>query len=81
MTQIQVSLPDELAAEALSEGLLTPERLETWLREQLRKRRMDELFEGMARAAAVPDPPPMSPEEIAEEIRAMRAERRANTAR
>ena len=79
MTTVEISLPDQLAAEAQEAGLLSSERLEALLREQLRKQRVDELFAAMDRAAAVPDPPPMSPEEIAEEIQAMRAERRAKS--
>lgn len=47
------------------------------LREQLQAQRVDELFAAMDRMAVVNEPPTMSPEEVAEEIRVMRAERRA----
>ncbi len=77
MTEIQISLPDQLAGELQSAGLLDPERMETMLREQLRQQHIRELFEAMDRMAAVPDPPPMTPEEIQVEIDAVRAERRA----
>jgi len=77
MTTIRINLPDQLADEAQRAGLLAPVRVERWLREQLGARRTSEWFEAMDRMAAVDEPPAMSPEEVAEEIRAMRAERRA----
>lgn len=57
-------------------GLLSQQVVETWLREQLRARHQQEFFAAMERMALLPDPPVMSPEEVTEEIRAMRAERR-----
>ena len=75
MTKVQINLPDQLAQEAHHAGPLTPERLERILREQLKARKTDELFTAMDRVAAV-DEPAMTPEEIAEELHAMRAERR-----
>lgn len=77
MTTITITLPDQLAQEAQRAGLLAPARLEQWLREQLRTQRVDDLFAAMDRMAGVDEPPAMSPEEVAEEIAAMRAERRA----
>jgi hypothetical protein len=77
MTTVQITLPDQLAQEAQRAGLLSPQRLEQWLREQLKAQRIDELFTAMDRMAAVDEPPPMSPEKVAEELAAMRAERRA----
>lgn len=78
MTTVQLTLPDQLVSEAQRAGLLTPARIEKFLREQLKAQRVDELFEAMEQAAAV-DEPVMTPEQIAEEIRIMRAERRAGT--
>jgi hypothetical protein len=78
MTTIQITLPDQLAEEAQQAGLLTPQLLEKWLREQLQAQRVDQLFSAMNRMGAVNGPAIMSPEEVAEEIAAMRAERRAN---
>ena len=75
MTKVQINLPDQLAQEAQNAGLLTPERLERMLREQLKVRKTDELFAAMDRMAAV-DEPTMTPEEIAKELHAMRAARR-----
>jgi hypothetical protein len=79
MTTVQITLPDQLAAEAQRAGLLTPARIERFLREQLKSQRVDELFEVMAQADTV-DEPVMTPEQVAEEIRQMRAERRAAAA-
>jgi hypothetical protein len=39
MTTVQISLPDQLAREAQRAGLLSPELLEKWLREQLKAQR------------------------------------------
>ena len=78
--ELKLNLPDDLAKRAQSAGLLTPEAIESMLREQLKAQRVDELFAAMDRMAAVDEPPAMSPEEVAEEIRVMRAERRAKSA-
>lgn len=80
MTTIQISLPDQLAQEAQRAGLLSSARVERWLREQLQAQQVDELFAAMDRMAAVDEPMTMSAEEVAEEIAAMRAERRAKHA-
>ncbi len=77
MTTVQITLPDQLAREAQSAGLLTSATIERMLREQLKNRHVDELFTAMDRMATVESPATMSPEEVAEEIRTMRAERRA----
>jgi len=77
MTTVHITLPDQLAQEAQRAGLLSPSRLERWLRDQLKARQVDELFAAMDRMAAVDAPAVMSPEDVAEEIAAMRAERRA----
>jgi hypothetical protein len=78
MTTVQITLPDQLAREAERAGLLSPERLERWVREQLDARRVDEFFVAMDRAAASDEPACMSPEELADEIAAMRARRRSS---
>lgn len=79
MTTVQITLPDQLAQEAQRAGLLSPARLEQWLREQLEEQRVDELFVAMDRIAGVNEPAAMSPEEVAQEIATMRAERRAKS--
>jgi hypothetical protein len=80
MTTVQITLPDQLAQEAQRAGLLSSSRLERWLRDQLKTQRVDELFTAMDRMATVDEPAVMSPEEVAQEIAAMRAERRAKGA-
>jgi hypothetical protein len=77
VTTIQIVLPDQLAQEAQRAGLLSSARLERWLRDQLKEQRIEALFTAMDRMASVPEPGLMSPEEVAEEIATMRAERRA----
>ena len=81
MTTVQITLPDELAQEAQRAGLLSPERIEALLREQLRAERVDELFAAMERMRRVQEPAALSPEEVSVEIAAMRADRRASNAR
>lgn len=77
MTTVQITLPDQLAQEAQRAGLLSQAALVKLLRDQLKTQHMDEFFAAMDRMAKVEEPPAMSPEEVAEEIRAMREERRA----
>ena len=74
-------MPDQLAQEAQRAGLLSSARLEGWLRDQLKTQRVDDLFSAMDRMANVDVPTVMSPEEVAQEIAAMRAERRARERR
>ncbi len=80
MTTVQITLPDQLAQEAQRAGLLSPARLEKWLRDQLKDQRVTELFSAMDRMAGVDEPATMLPEEMALEIARMRAERRAKNA-
>ena len=80
MTTVQITLPDQLAQEAQRAGLLSPARLEKWLRDQLKDQRVDELFSAMDCMAGVDEPAAMSPEDVAQEIATMRAERRAKNA-
>lgn len=80
MATVQITLPDQLAREAQSAGLLSTPRLEQWLREQLKSRQVDGFFAAMDRMAEVTEPAAMSPEEVAREIADLRAERRAGDA-
>ena len=57
----------------------SPEAIEAMLREQLKKRRIDELFDAADRLA-VADLPPMTEEEVQAEVDPVRAERRAHGA-
>ncbi|MBI5911405.1 MAG: hypothetical protein HY848_15820 [Betaproteobacteria bacterium] len=76
MTELKLSLPDNLAKEAAQAGLLSDAEIEKLLREEIRRRATNELFEAMDRMAAV-EGPPMTEEEIQAEIDAVRAARRA----
>lgn len=80
MTTVQIELPDELAAEAKRAGLLTQDAIERLMREAIRRQALAELKQAMDRMAAV-EKSEMTPEEIAQEIKASRAERRARGAR
>ena len=53
--------------------------LEKLLREQLQTKRQDVFFSALERMETT-EPPAMPPEEVADEIRTMRAERRARAA-
>ena len=75
MTTVRINLPDQLTQEVQSAGLFTPATPERILREYPKARKIDKLFAAMDRMAAV-DEPAMMPEEIAEELRAMRPARR-----
>ena len=79
MTTVEFVLPDQLALDAQSTGLLNAVSIERMLREQIKSKQVDELFTAMDRMAAMDMPAAMTPEEVAEEIRAMRAERRAKS--
>jgi hypothetical protein len=64
---LRVSLPDQLLREAEEAGLLNPESIERLLREEIRRRRVDNFFAAADRLAAL-DLPMLSEEEIAQEI-------------
>lgn len=76
MTTVQITLSDQLAQEAKQAGLLSQAAIEKLLREQLQVKRQDDFFAAMDRMAQASEPPAMSPEDVATEIRAMREERR-----
>ena len=79
MTTVQIELPDQLAQDAERAGLLSPTALEELLREKLRVQSLQELLRVTDGIAATNDLTYMSPEEVAEEIALMRAEKRAAT--
>jgi len=74
--ELKVTLPDNLAREAEAGGLLTPQAIESLLRDEIRRRRVAKLFDAADRLASI-DLPPMTESEIQAEIQAVRAERRA----
>ena len=75
MTTVEIKIPDSLAKEARQAGLLTPQALETMLRERLRAQRIGELRDAVTQMASAGGAP-MTMEEIEAEIQAYRNERR-----
>lgn len=73
MTNITVSLPDDLAQQAQAAGLLRPAALETLLREAMKRRDIDQLFASIEKLNALE--PALTEDEIDAEIAAARAER------
>ncbi len=74
--ELKLTLPDPLAQEAQAIGLLTPEALERLLREEIRRRRTDRLFDAADHLAALPAPP-LSEQQVLAEIEAARAARQS----
>jgi cytochrome P450 len=75
MTSISIDLPDRIAREAERAGLLSSDAIAQLIQERLRAQSVDELFEAMERMAEAGGHTPMSPEEVAAEIAAVRAKR------
>lgn len=73
MTNVTVSLPDDLAQQAQAAGLLRPAALETLLREAIKRRDIAELFASIDKLNALE--PVLTEEQIDAEIEAARAER------
>jgi len=68
---IKIDLPENILKEAKEAGLLQPAEIERLLREELRRRRVDELFAAADNLAAL-DLPPLSEQELEAEIAAAR---------
>ncbi len=66
--ELKLVLPDSLAREAEASGLLTPESIESLLRAELRRRRVNKLFAAADRLADL-DTPPLTETEISAELR------------
>jgi hypothetical protein len=79
MATVEINLPDGLAREAKAQGLLSPEFIESLLREEVRRRRVDRLF-GDAEKLAGFEATALTEEEVEAEIQAARKERRASDA-
>ena len=78
--ELTVNLPDTLADEAKAAGLLTAEAIERLLREAVRRKAVNELFDAADRLAAA-NIPPMTMEEIQAEVDAVRKARRESAGR
>ena len=79
MTTITIELPEELAEEARSQGLLAAGAVEAMIRDTLRRRAAKELL-GVANKLAAAEFPALTMEEIQEEVNAVRSERRERAA-
>ena len=77
--ELKIILPDSLAREAEANGLLTPEAIEGLLRAELRRRRVNKLFDAADRLAGLDMPPPTDTE-VEAEIAAVRQARRSRDA-
>lgn len=77
--ELTLLLPNELAREAEAAGLLTASAISELLETEVRRRRIDKLFNAADRLAAIE--PPLSEAEIEAEIQAARKERRAHESR
>jgi len=75
MSEILLTLPDNLAREAEANGLLKPELIASLLRTEIRRRRVNKLFAAADRLADLDAP--VTDAEIEAEIAASRRERRA----
>jgi hypothetical protein len=77
---VTIQIPETLASAAEQEGLLNSGMIESLLRNELRRRQVEQLF-GAADRLAKLDSVPLTPREIEAEIQSARAERRAANAR
>jgi hypothetical protein len=79
MSEVVLSLPDGLAEEAEANGLLKPECIESLLRAEIRRRRVNKLFAATDRLADS-DLPTLTEAEVEAEIAAARQSRRPSDA-
>mgnify|MGYP006360093145 FL=1 len=71
---LKLDLPENVFKEAKKAGLLQPAEIERLLREDLRRRRVDELFAAADKLAGL-ELPPLTEEELEAEIAAAREAR------
>ena len=69
---LELRLPENLLQEAQLAGLLTPDSIEKMLRGEIRRQRVDKLFESANRLAEI-ELPALSMEEVEAEIAALRS--------
>jgi hypothetical protein len=74
--EVKLDLPDNLAREAEADGLLTPEAIESLLRAEIRRRRVNKLFDAADRLAALDAP--LTESEVEAEIAAVRQSRHSS---
>ena len=73
--ELKLNLPDELAREAQRAGLLTEQAVGPLIEEAVRREAGKKLLDAMQRLRAA-NVPPLTEEEIAAEVKAVRAARR-----
>jgi hypothetical protein len=78
--ELTVKVPEAVARDAEAIGLLQPEAMERMLREEIRRRRQERLFNAADRLAGL-NQAPLTEGEVAAEIQAARSERRGGRAR
>lgn len=78
MSEIILTLPDNLAQEAEANGLLKPESIAAMLRAEIRRRRVNKLFAAADRLADLAQP--LTEADIEAEITAARQARRSSDA-
>lgn len=76
MTELTVTLPDDLAKQAREAGLLNPAGIERALREALKRKAGRKLL-AIGKSMQAANLPSMSEEEVQAEVDAVRAARRA----
>ncbi len=76
--ELKLNLPDSLAREAKANGLLTSEAIEALLRLEIRRRRVNKLFDAADRLADVGAP--MTEAEVEAEVATARRARRSSDA-
>ena len=74
MSEVVLTLPDELATEAKEMGLFKPLLVISLFKAEIRRRKANRLFEAAGRLADAGEP--MSEEEVMAEVKAAREERR-----
>ena len=75
VVELELVLPEPLAQAAADAGLLKSAAIERLLRDELRRRQVDRLFDAADRLAAL-DMPPLTEAEVQAEIQAVRKARR-----
>jgi hypothetical protein len=78
MSEVVLTLPDNLAQEAEANGLLKPESIAAMLRAEIRRRRVNRLFAAADRLAVSDQP--LTEAEVEAEIAAARKERHSSDA-
>lgn len=74
MSDVVITLPDNIAKEAEDNGLLKPAFITSVLKDELRRRKINRLFSAMDKLAELDEP--MTDEEVVAEVRTVRADKR-----